>query len=163
FLLPNVVFPLFPIVDYTTFRRSHEARDRNRIHQTGIHWMLWGMLELILYRYINQSWLIGREDVVGLNTLAQYAAANYLLIVRVLGQMNLAIGMLLLFGFDLPAPTDRFFLAPGFTEFWRRANIYWKDFMQKVFFYPPYFRLRSLSATPRLVASMVVVFVATWA
>jgi len=162
FLLPNIVFPLFPIVDYTTFRRSHEQRDRRQIHQKGIHWMMWGIVELILYRYVNHYWLIPREDVTGLSTLAQHAASNYLLILRVLGQFNLAIGMLHLFGFDLPPVTDKFFLAPGFTDFWRRANIYWKDFMQKVFFYPLYFKLRMLTPIPRLVVSMVIVFVVTW-
>ena len=32
----------------------------------------------------------------------------------------------------------------SFTDFWRRINIYWKDFMMKVFYYPAFFRLRRL-------------------
>src|SRR6185503_3438985 len=83
-------------------------------------------------------------------------------IFRVIGQYNLVIGILYLFGFNLPPITERFLLAQSFTEFWRRANSYWTDFMQKCFFYPVYFRLRKLDATFKLVVSLLTVFAATW-
>ena len=35
-----------------------------------------------------------------------------------------------------------YFLASSFTDFWRRINIYWKDFMMKVFYYPALLRVR---------------------
>ena len=34
FLLPNVCFPLFPVVDYKTFRRTYYDAERYRIYQT---------------------------------------------------------------------------------------------------------------------------------
>ena len=42
-------------------------------------------------------------------------------------------------------------LASSFTDFWRRINIYWKDFMLKVFYYPAVFRLKKLGATNAII------------
>ncbi|NUO81817.1 hypothetical protein HUU05_17235 [candidate division KSB1 bacterium] len=162
FMLPNVVFPLFPVVDYSTFCRTYYDRDRHQIYQKGINLMLLGILELILYRAINYYWMIPPEDVKSLSNLAQYLAANYLLILWLIGLFTLVVGMLHMFGFNLPKPMQRFFLAASFTDFWRRANVYWKDFMQKVFFYPLYFRLRKSNATVRLLLALAIVFACTW-
>jgi hypothetical protein len=162
FLLPNVVFPLFPVVDYGTFRRTYYDGDRHRIYQKGIDGILLGILLLILYRYINYYWAIAPEDVRGLGSLAQYVTANNLLVLRMMGQFTLIVGMLRLFGFNLPAAMLQFFFIPSFTEYWRRANVYWKDFVQKVFFYPVYFQLRRFDATLRLVMPLAMVFILTW-
>jgi hypothetical protein len=70
--------------------------------------------------------------------------------------------MLHLFGFNLPETNHRYLLSAGFTDFWRRINIYWKDFMLKVFYYPLYFKIKSWGATQALVVSTLLVFVATW-
>ncbi|NIO08549.1 MAG: hypothetical protein GTO40_11300, partial [Deltaproteobacteria bacterium] len=57
-----------------------------------------------------------------------------------------------------PETNYRYFLASNFTDFWRRANIYWKDFMLKVVYYPTYFRLRKWDDTFRLIFATVLVF-----
>ncbi|MCG3119047.1 MAG: hypothetical protein ALAOOOJD_01375 [bacterium] len=162
FMLPNVVFPLFPVVDYSTFCRTYYDSDRHQIYQKGINLLLLGIIQLMFYRAINYYWMLPPEDVKSLSDLAQYMTANYLLILWLIGLFTLVVGMLHLFGFNLPKPMQRFFLAASFTDFWRRANVYWKDFMQKVFFYPLYFRLRKLGATSRLLLALAVVFVCTW-
>jgi hypothetical protein len=162
FLLPNIAFPVFPIVDYATFGRTYYDSDRHAIHQKGIRWMLVGITQLFLYRYVYQFWMVAPEDIADLRSLMQYGTTNYLLILRAIGQYNLVVGILHLFGFNLPPIVDKLFLAPSFTDFWRRANAYWKDFMQKVFFYPLYFRLKKLHPRLNLVLSTVFVFVVTW-
>ncbi|MGH7677856.1 MAG: hypothetical protein ACRENU_05270, partial [Gemmatimonadaceae bacterium] len=86
---------------------------------------------------------------------------------RVSGQFHLVVGMLYLFGFRLPETHHRYFLASSFTDFWRRINVYWKDFMLKIFYYPLYFKLRTLGPTPALVIATLVVgtlsvFLVTW-
>ena len=48
FLLPNVCFPLFPVVDFKTFRRTYFDADAARIYQTGVDWMVRGVIHLIL-------------------------------------------------------------------------------------------------------------------
>ena len=39
FMLPNACFPLFPVVDYKSFRRNYYDDDAYRIYQTGVDWM----------------------------------------------------------------------------------------------------------------------------
>ena len=77
-----------------------------------------------------------------LASLACYLVCNYLLYLQVSGQFHIACGMLQLFGFQLPETHHHYLLATGFTDYWRRINIYWKDFMVRVFFNPVVFRLK---------------------
>ena len=53
FMLPNVAFPLFPVVDYSTFCRTYYDDDEYRIYQKGLKWMFWGVIHLLIYRYLN--------------------------------------------------------------------------------------------------------------
>lgn len=163
FLLPNIVFPLFPVVDFSTFKRTYYNDERHEIYQTGIDWMLRGVVQLIIYRFVNYYLVISPQDVAHAGDLVRYLVPNILLLIRVTGQFHLAIGILHLFGFNLPVTNDRYFLADGFTDFWRRANIYWKDFILKVFYYPAYFRLKNWGAMPRLAAATIFAFLITWA
>lgn len=162
FLLPNVAFPLFPVVDYSTFCRTYYDEDQYRIYQRGLQWMFWGVIHLLIYRYINYYWIIGPEKVHDTSTLVQYMASNYLLILRLSGQFHLAVGILHLFGFNLPRIMDRYLLATSFTDYWRRVNVYWKEFIQKVFYYPAYFKLRPFGNTTKLVLATAWGFVVTW-
>ena len=52
FMLPNVCFPLFPVVDYSTFVRTYYDRDAAGIYHTGVKWIVRGLIHLILYRYV---------------------------------------------------------------------------------------------------------------
>jgi D-alanyl-lipoteichoic acid acyltransferase DltB (MBOAT superfamily) len=163
FLLPNVAFPLFPVVDYATFHRTYYDADRHLIHQTGVKWILRGIVHLLLYRFIYYYLVIGPEDVNSVTNLCRYIVSNFLLILKLSGQFHLIVGVLHLFGFNLPETMNRYFLASSFTDFWRRVNIYWKDFMQRVLFYPLYFPLRNRAATAGLACATLIVFLATWA
>jgi D-alanyl-lipoteichoic acid acyltransferase DltB (MBOAT superfamily) len=163
FLLPNVVFPLFPIVDYATFHRNYYDVERHLIHQTGVKWVFRGITHLVCYRFIYYYFVITPDEVSSVTDLVRYMVSNFMLILKVSGQFHIIIGSLLLFGFNLPPVMNRYFLASSFTDFWRRANIYWRDFMQRVLFYPVYFRLRTWPATAGLLCSVLIVFVITWA
>src|ERR1043166_6265784 len=163
FLLPNVVFPLFPVLDYATFYRNYYDTDRHLIHQRGLKWIFWGVIHLLAYRAVYYYIVIGPEDVNSVTDLVRYLVSNFLLILRLSGQFHLVIGVLLLFGFDLPRIMNRYWHASSFTDFWRRANIYWRDFMQRVVFYPIYFRLRHWPATASLLFAALAVFFITWA
>jgi D-alanyl-lipoteichoic acid acyltransferase DltB (MBOAT superfamily) len=162
FLLPNVCFPLFPVVDYKTFKRTYYDADADRIYQTGMQWILRGTIHLLLYRLVYYHATIAPSEVANPGDLARYLTTNFLLYLRVSGQFHLVIGMLHLFGFNLPETNHRWLLASSFTDFWRRINIYWKDFMMKVFYYPAFFRLRKQGATRGLVLATLFVFFATW-
>jgi D-alanyl-lipoteichoic acid acyltransferase DltB (MBOAT superfamily) len=162
FLLPNVVFPLFPVVDYSNFRRTYFNEERFKTYQVGVNWMFRGAIQLIIYRLISYNILIAPEDITNFAQLVVYLVANISLYLRVSGQFHIIIGMLHMFGFNLPETNHNYFLASSFTDFWRRINIYWKDFMLKVFYYPLYFRIKKWGATTSLVIATLFVFFITW-
>ncbi len=162
FLLPNVAFPLFPAVDYSTYRRTYYNDEEHRIYQTGVKWVFWGVVHLLIYRYIDYFWVIPPEKVNSTSSLVQFMAANYLLIIRLSGQFHICVGILHLFGFNLPRIMDLFLLAAGFTDYWRRVNVYWKEFIQKVFYYPAYFAMRQWGNMSKLVLATLLGFVMTW-
>jgi hypothetical protein len=162
FLLPNIVFPFFPLVDFATFRRTYYDKDRYRIYQTGVEWILRGVLHLIAYRFVNYYLILAPEEVNNATELARFAISNFLLYVRVSGDFHIIVGLLHLFGFNLPVTNLQYFLSAGFSDMWRRINIYWKDFMLKVFYNPSYVRLKKMGTTRAILLSTVVVFIMTW-
>jgi hypothetical protein len=162
FMLPNVCFPVFPVIDFKAFRRNYFDADAFQIYQTGIHWMLRGAIHLILYRVVYYYWTLAPSEVINPGDFLQYVAANFLLYLRISGLFHLIVGMLYLFGFRLPETHHRYLLASSFTDFWRRINIYWKDFMLKIFYYPTVFRLKHLGPLRAMVIATVLVFAATW-
>jgi D-alanyl-lipoteichoic acid acyltransferase DltB (MBOAT superfamily) len=162
FLLPNYCFLHFPVVDYRTLQRSYFARDIHAVQQTGLSMMFRGTVQLLLYRVIYHEVLIPPDEVHDAASLALYLVANYLLYLRVSGQFHMACGMLHLFGFGLPETHHNYLLATGFTDYWRRINIYWKDFMVRIAFNPVVFRLKRRPQPVALAIATLVVFLATW-
>lgn len=163
FMLPNVVFPLFPVVDFTNFTRSHYNGERHKIYQVGVDWITRGIIHLLIYRIVYYYMAISPSDVASPSDLMQYLSSNFLLYLRVSGLFHIIVGCLHLFGFNLQETHHLYYLSASFTDFWRRINIYWKDFMMKVFYYPIFFRLKSLGMTKAIVISTIIVFFLTLA
>jgi alginate O-acetyltransferase complex protein AlgI len=164
FLLPNFYFLLFPVIDFPTMRRTYYQRDIHEIAQQGIHWIARGAIQLMLYRlvlYFNDPYLPDR--VVSFHALVATMVLTFLLYLNVSGTFHLIIGLLHLFGYDLPETHRRYYLATSFLDFWRRINIYWKDFMVKVVYFPVYFKLRRKGEARAQVIATVAVFLVTWA
>jgi hypothetical protein len=164
FLLPNSCFMHFPVVDYRTLQRGYFASDVHAIQRRGLQMMFRGTLHLLAYRLIyHHDLMVPPTEVQGLTSLLSYLACNYLLYLRVSGQFHMACGMLHLYGYQLPETHHHFLLATGFTDYWRRINIYWKDFMVRLFFNPVVFRLKRWPQPAALAVATAVVFVTTWA
>ncbi|MEX2114920.1 MAG: SGNH/GDSL hydrolase family protein [Pirellulales bacterium] len=163
FMIPNACFPLFPIVDYKTFTRTYYNREALDIYQKGVDWILRGVFQLILYRFVYQNLVMDPEHVADAGDLARYLVANFLLYLKVSGNFHLIIGILHLFGFNLPETHHKYLLSSSFTDFWRRINIYWKDFIQKMFFFPVYFRVKRRGDVFAIGVATCLAFVATWA
>jgi D-alanyl-lipoteichoic acid acyltransferase DltB (MBOAT superfamily) len=164
FMLPNVCFPLFPVVDYKAFCRTHYDEEDIGIYQTGIEWIFRGILHLLLYRWVYQHLLVGADTVETALGAAQFMVTAYLMYLKISGSFHMIVGMLHLFGFNLGPTNNKYFLSESFTDYWRRINIYWKDFLQKVFFNPIYFRLnKRMGGTSALVVATLVAFFVTWA
>src|SRR4030095_16073873 len=162
FMVPNVCFPLFPVVDYSTFRRTYYDSEPDQIYTTGIRWIVRGLVHLILYRVVYVHLVGDPVEVETLGQLVQFLLATFLLYLRVSGQFHLIVGFLHLFGFRLPETHHLYYLASSFSDFWRRINIYWKDFMMRLVYYPSFFELKRFGPTSALVGATIIVFVATW-
>jgi hypothetical protein len=163
FLAPNISATLFPVVGFKTFVRSHYDGDAVTIYQRGARWIVRGVVQLVVYRVVQQLFAIRPDQVASGAELVQFVLTNVFLYVKVSGQFHIFVGLLLLFGFNLPETNRRYFLASSFTDYWRRVNIYWKDFILTVFYYPTYFRLKHRGATQALVIATLWSFFVTWA
>jgi len=162
FMLPNVAFALFPVIDYATFRRNYFDEDAWSIYETGLRWIVRGLVQLLLYRLIYLNFSLDASEVHGLGDLMQFVVTTFLLYLRVSGQFHLVVGLLHLFGFRLPETHHLYYLSASFTDFWRRINIYWKDFMMKLVYYPSFFGLRRFGNRRAIVLATATVFVTTW-
>lgn len=164
YILPNYCFLFFPVIDFQTMRQTYYQRDVHRIAQQGIQWMARGTIQLMLYRlvvYFNDPFIPDRVNSLG--ALVTTMILTYLLYLNISGHFHLVVGMLHLFGFDLPETNRKYLLASSLTDFWRRINIYWKDFMVKMFYFPVYFKLRKKGELRAQSLAIGVVFLATWA
>lgn len=163
FILPNFLFTLFPVIDFKRMRQTYYRRDIHDIAQQGIHWMARGAVQLMLYRliiYYNDAYIPDR--VTSLGALVSTMILTYLLYLNVSGQFHIAVGMLHLFGYDLPETHKRYLLASSILDFWRRINFDWKDFMVKIVFFPVYFRLRKSGDLRAQLIATAAVFLVTW-
>jgi alginate O-acetyltransferase complex protein AlgI len=161
--LPAFYFLLFPVIDFQTLRRSWYQRDIHESAQQGVAWMVRGTVQLLLYRMVyHLKPSMTPDEVTSFWSLVTAAVTTYLLYLRVSGQFHIIVGMLHLFGYDLPETHRRYLLAYSLTDFWRRINIYWKDFMVKLVYFPVYFRFRRSGDMRAQLAATAMVFVVTW-
>lgn len=161
FMLPNVVFPLFPVVDYQTMFQRETPSDLDTIER-GARWIVRGVVHLLVYRFVFLDVVVDELYVSGFADVVRWIVGTIFLYVRVSGTFHLAVGILLLFGFRLPATHHLYFLAPSLTELWRRINIYWKDFMEKAVFRPAFFALRQHGRSVAIIGATIAVFVGSW-
>jgi len=162
FMLPNVCYPMYPVVDYQLFNKHYFDENCWRIYQVGVKWIFRGMLHLILYRLVTRYVLIDASEVENAAHLVQYMVATYGLYLLISGMFHIVVGVLHLFGFNLPETHHLYFLSASFTDFWRRINIYWKDFILKLFFNPVYFKVKSMGAATAMIIATLVSFFFTW-
>lgn len=160
--LPNVSFLFFPILDPKTLRDTYRPDAPWGVAQEGVGWFVHGLGHLLLYRVVKYYVLPAPDELTRVTDVALFLAANYALYLRVSGHFHMIVGVLHLFGFRLPRTHHHYFLASSFTDIWRRINIYWKDFMTKVFFLPAFFALRGWGNRPAAVAATLWVFLVTW-
>ncbi|CAN5542894.1 hypothetical protein BH10BAC1_BH10BAC1_08370 [soil metagenome] len=163
FLFPNHCFLLFPIIDFKTYVKTYYTRPDTEIWQKGIRWMLRGVIHLLCYRIIYLHLLISPHEVTNLTTLLEYITCSYALILRLSGLFHFILGLLCLFGLDLHLVFNNYLLSTSFVDMWRRINIYWREFIMKIFFYPIMFKLKKKITSNLLPATMIMVFIITWA
>ncbi|HCH63818.1 MAG: hypothetical protein CL927_14570 [Deltaproteobacteria bacterium] len=162
FMLPAVCFPLFPVVDYRLWRTQYFRGEVAELYQKGIGWIIRGLMQMVLYRVIYHFLVLPEWEIVDSTSALRAMATVYPTYLRISGQFHVIVGVLLLFGYNLPETNRRYFFATSFLDLWRRANIYWKDFMQKVVFFPFFLRLRRMGAPKPMILAIALTFIATW-
>ncbi|HEX4137633.1 MAG TPA: hypothetical protein VHY84_23690 [Bryobacteraceae bacterium] len=163
FLLPNYYFLFFPVIDFQTFQKSYFKRDIHVVAQQGVWWIFRGTTQLLLYRVIYQTQGYFSPPKVPVPVaVAVKIVFTFLLYMRISGQFHIIAGMLCLFGYDMPETNRRYLLATSLNDFWRRANIYWKDFMVKIFYFPAYFKMRRNGELSAQILATMLVFAVTW-
>jgi hypothetical protein len=162
FLLPNLVFLLFPIIDYKSYVETYYARPAIEIYRKGIFRITMGIVLLMIHRVVYYYWTIPPADVKNLTTLISYNFICYFLIIQIVGMFQICVGWITLFGHDLSAIFENFFFAKGFSELWRKINHYWRDFIVKTFYYPLFFRLRKIGIYKSMVITGLVTFFFSW-
>lgn len=162
FMLPNMGIYLFPPVDYRNFlSRQFDSFDLH-IYKKGTQWMALGVFHLVVYRIVYHFIQVPENQVRDLYGFLLYAIPKYMEVIRLSGIFHFSAGILCLFGFNLPKTFDNYYLASGFSDLWRRLNVYFRDFMLKIFYYPIYFRLRGLGNTRAVLLTILLTFLASW-
>ncbi|MEZ4886677.1 MAG: hypothetical protein R3E32_18255 [Chitinophagales bacterium] len=162
FMLPNIVFPLFPIVDYKTYLSTYYNQSDTFIYQRGINLILWSVICFLIYRWLYYFAVPDLTTIDGVEKVSQYIIATYLTVIRLIGILSLSVGVLRLFGYNLPDIFNYMFFASSFSDLFRRINIYWKSFLMKLCYYPVYFKLRKTTPKHALLLSALITFFFTW-
>lgn len=162
FLLPNPIFTLFPVVDYKTFLKTYYNQDAAAVYQKGVLWIARGVVHFILYRLVTNYLSPTASEVTSLGQLAVFVVSSYLIYLRMSGLFHVIAGILVLFGFNLPETHRFYLLASGFNDYWQRINIYWKDLMMKLVYYPVFTRVKGLGMVWGMVIATAAVFFITW-
>lgn len=164
FILPNYLLLLFPVIDFKTMRLSYYRRDIHESAQQGVFWIVRGTIQMLLYMIVLQSHYVQElKGVHSFPSLVWMMFLTFMLYLRVSGQFHIVVGMLHLFGYDLPETNHKYLLSHSLNDFWRRINIYWKDFMVKIVYFPTYFQLRKKNDFRARMVATAMVFIVTWA
>ena len=160
-MLPNLFFPIFPIVDYNAFKRKYYDDKEMVIYQRGIYLMANSVMLFLLYRvlyYITPP----AGDINNIQELFNYIVMAYLMMIRLVGVLTFAVGSLCIFGFNLPDIFNYMYFAKDFGDLWRRINIYWRDFLVKIIFNPIYFRLKKRGTKFAIIVATVILIIPNW-
>lgn len=160
-LTPNFSMPLFPIVDYKSFISSYSGINNNTLNR-GSLLICRGLAQMVVYRFIYHKIIIPFDEIQTALQVLTYLVANFLIILRVIGAFHIAIGLVILTGYNIPDIFNNIFFATGFSNLWRRTNMYWRNFMIKIFYYPIYFKIKKIGIYPALFISTFVCFFITW-
>ncbi len=159
FSFNHLFFLLGPVVDYKIFVRSFQAVNARENTNRAFWFLFSGAFLFILHRI--STAIFATDAVTDLNTLIPFLIGNYLVVLKIVATLTFAVGCITLFGFQLPNPFGLFLFADSFKSYWRKVNIYWREFMMKLIYYPVYFELRKKSSYAFFIA-LFSTFIFSW-
>lgn len=160
FIPTNIFIYLLPAFDYSTFTKN--ATKSNTAYLKGINWLTLSIFHLLVYRIVYYYATIPSGNVQDISSLLHYSIANYLLIIRLSGIFHFAVGSICLLGYDLPQAFNNYFLANSFSDLWRRINIYFREFIIKIFYYPILFRIKKIGILYAVPITIIALFIISW-
>lgn len=154
-----------PIFDFQRLGQSVYQREIQKVAQQGIFWIARGMSQFAVYLLMHKRiyYAQSASDERSPRMLAVHLVCAYAIYLRTSGIIHVFLGMMKLFGYDLTEGYKWYAFARSPLDFWRRANIYWKDIMMKVVYFPVYFALRKKTESGGKMIALFVVFTASWA
>ncbi|APR82095.1 Hypothetical protein A7982_07444 [Minicystis rosea] len=163
FMLPSFRLTL-PFVDFQRLGQSYYQRDIHVVAQQGIRWIVRGGVQYAIYLWAAGHIWFARtaHDARTPRMVATHLVLAYCLYLRTSGLIHAFLGTMHLFGYDLPEGYRWYWLAHRPIDFWRRCNVYWKDAMTKIAYFPVYFALRRRGDALAKIAAMVVTFALSW-
>ncbi len=162
FMLPQACFPLFPIVDPKLFFSRFYSQPAQKSLEQGLKWITRGILHTLIYRFVYLYLTPSPYEIESFWNLILFIFSGYSLILRLSGLFYISLGFLTLFGFSLPEIFDNYFFATSFPDLWRRINLYWRDFITRVFYYPVLFKLKKIPIKMAILLTTLFMFFCTW-
>lgn len=142
FCFPNLAFLFYPIIDYKTYTRGYMAEPFEALCNKSLWYMISGIMFLAAYKLLGFYLDVSFIEVHDITGLIVYMLSKYILVFKMIGLLTLGLSFLCMFGFNMPMLFGNFFVVTSFNHYWQRVNIYWKDFIVKIVYYPLYFRYR---------------------
>ncbi|MGB3591791.1 MAG: hypothetical protein WBA16_08940 [Nonlabens sp.] len=162
FMLPNVCFPLFPLIDYKVYMSSYHTDPDVEHYNLALRRIFRGVIHLLTYKFIYLLVIPDTADIESIYDLITFMVFSYTLVLRLTGMFHLVLGILGLFGFNLPPIFNNIFFASGFNDLWRRVNIYWREALIKLVYFPVYFALKRTYRSHAVVLAIIAVFAFNW-
>lgn len=161
-MLPNFTLYIFPLISYEAFCNGLRSEAKIEIYKKGFHFIAIGALQLLLWKIIRFYFYFPFEKVHSVGEFSLFLILNFLLYIRISGSFHMIVGVLGLYGIDLPRVNNFYLFSTGFSDFWRRINIYFRDFVIKFIFHPCYFYLKKYGHRKSFFTSIILVLFGSW-
>jgi D-alanyl-lipoteichoic acid acyltransferase DltB (MBOAT superfamily) len=154
FILGLTALPLgtikIPPVGFALLHRNLRADSNPALLQRGVLQVALGVAYLTARQAMaRHGYLPEYETLVRnageLDAVGAFAACHLLLLrlfLDLAGHIHLAVGMMRVLGFDIPAGSDKPYLSRNILDFWRRWNTYYRDYLLTLAYYPIAMKLK---------------------
>ncbi|MBX7093278.1 MAG: hypothetical protein K1X56_01030 [Flavobacteriales bacterium] len=142
-MIPNLFFFLFPIIDYRKFTGNYYSVPVFMIWKSALRHLALGLFYYILYRWINLSFINDPIDVIEASLVVKYFFFGFALSLRMVGIFYIGLALIECWGYQYEDVFGNYFSAHSFTNLWQKINVFWREFMLRIFYYPLYFRIKN--------------------
>ena len=158
----NHTASLYPILDSSVIYKSYYRKKAIQIYRKGILLMLTAILQFMLYRVLYYYVIPDPTLLHGLSQVIKFLFINFLLVLRIVAIFHFSVASLMIAGYDLDPIFRSFYFANSFSDLWKRINIYWKDFVVKLIYYPIFFKIKRKNVNRAIIVATFLSFIISW-